>query len=69
MRAAELLCVALLLAYLIWVPLPFGSNTDAAYVPLIVPPLILCAAAALLRMSAAAALTLPRASGSLRNTS
>jgi O-antigen ligase len=61
MRAADSLCVALLLAYLIWVPLPFGSNIDAAYVPLIVPPLILCAAAALLRLSAADALRLPRA--------
>jgi O-antigen ligase len=61
MRAADSLCLALLLAYLIWVPLPFGSNIDAAYVPLIVPPLILCAAAALLRLSAADALSLPRA--------
>ncbi|MEA2236575.1 MAG: hypothetical protein QOC81_1299 [Thermoanaerobaculia bacterium] len=39
----------LLLAFLAWVPMPFGSASDAAQLPLIVPPLVICAAAALLR--------------------
>src|SRR5881392_3858607 len=50
MTTAGTVCAALLLAYLIWVPLPFGSNVDAAFIPLVVPPLVLCAAAALLRV-------------------
>jgi len=45
----ERLCVVVLLVYLAWVPMPFGSNVDAAFRPLIIPPLVLCAAAALLR--------------------
>jgi putative inorganic carbon (HCO3(-)) transporter len=61
MTTGEAVCAALLLAYLIWVPLPFGSNVDAAYVPLIVPPLILCAAAALLRSFSADGVSLSRA--------
>jgi hypothetical protein len=61
MTTGEAVCVALLLAYVIWVPLPFGSNIDAAYVPLIVPPLVLCAAAGLLRSVSARDLNLSRA--------
>jgi hypothetical protein len=39
----------LLLAYVLWVPLPFGSVVDAAQAPLILPPLLLCAVAAAIR--------------------
>lgn len=60
MATVEAVCAALLLAYLIWVPLPFGSNVDAAFVPLVVPPLALCAAAALLRLRDAASLRFNR---------
>jgi putative inorganic carbon (HCO3(-)) transporter len=48
-RTAERACVLLLFAYLIWVPLPFGSNVAWAWEPLVVPPLILCALAAIVR--------------------
>ena len=48
--AAERFCVVLLLAYLAWVPMPFGSNVDAAFLPLVAAPMIICAAAALLRL-------------------
>ena len=54
-------CAALLLAYLVWVPLPFGSNVDAAFLPLVVPPLVLCAAAALLRVRDGESLRFTRA--------
>ena len=47
--AAERVCVALLLAYLAWLPMPFGSVIDRAFLPLVVPPIALCAAASLLR--------------------
>lgn len=39
-----------LLAYVVWVPMPFGSTPDFAQPPLIIPPLVLCAGAALLRL-------------------
>lgn len=55
------MCAALLLAYLVWVPLPFGSNVDVAFLPLVVPPLVLCAAAALLRVRDGESLRLTRA--------
>src|SRR5438309_9316193 len=61
MQAVEVVCAALLLVYLVWVPLPFGSNVDAAFVPLVVPPLVLCAAAALLRARDGASLRFSRA--------
>ena len=61
MTIAEAVCAALLLAYLVWVPLPFGSNIDAAYVPLVVPPLVICAAVSLLRARAGADLRFSRA--------
>jgi O-antigen ligase len=38
----------LLLAFLVWVPMPFGSASDPSQLPLIIPPLLICAAAALL---------------------
>src|ERR1700752_1792969 len=44
---AEIICFVLLLAYLVWVPLPFGSASDDALTPLVVPPLLLGAAAAI----------------------
>src|SRR5438067_2308389 len=47
--AAERACVALLLAYLAWLPMPFGSVIDRAFMPLVVPPIALCAVASLLR--------------------
>jgi putative inorganic carbon (HCO3(-)) transporter len=47
--AAERTCVALLLAYLAWLPMPFGSVVDRAFLPLVVPPIALCAVASLLR--------------------
>lgn len=48
-NAAQLGLFALMLAYLIWVPMPFGSASDASQPLLIVPALLLCAACALLR--------------------
>src|SRR3954451_3276987 len=44
---AEISCLTLLLGYLIWVPLPFGSASDAALTPLVVPALLCALAAAL----------------------
>jgi O-antigen ligase len=38
-----------LMAFLVWVPMPFGSASDASQLPLVVPPLLICAAAALLK--------------------
>jgi O-antigen ligase len=53
---AERACFLLLLGYLFWLPLPFGSVIDAAYVPLVLVPVVLCAVAALLRLREAAQL-------------
>src|SRR5436305_4265592 len=61
MTTVDVMCAALLLAYLVWVPLPFGSNIDAAFVPLVVPPLVLCAAAALARVRDGGSLRFMRA--------
>ena len=44
---AEIACLTGLLGYLIWVPLPFGSASDAAFPPLVSAPLVLCALTAL----------------------
>ena len=44
---AEIACLTGLLGYLIWVPLPFGSASDAAFPPLVSAPLVLCAMTAL----------------------
>src|SRR5689334_7198488 len=49
--AAELTLFVYLLAFLAWVPMPFGSASDASQPFLIVPPLLICAAAAALRAS------------------
>ncbi|HEX7153868.1 MAG TPA: O-antigen ligase family protein [Thermoanaerobaculia bacterium] len=48
----ERLTLGLLLAWLLWLPMPFGSVVEAARAPLILVPLVLCAAAALLRLQA-----------------
>jgi hypothetical protein len=48
-KLADALLFVLLLAFLAWVPMPFGSASDAAQPPLIIPPLLLCCAAVLLR--------------------
>lgn len=45
----EGVCLAAFLLWLLWLPLPFGSVTARARTPLILVPLLLCAAAALLR--------------------
>lgn len=50
--SVELACVGLLLVYLAWVPLPFGSNVEGAFLPLVLPPLVICAVAAAVRMRA-----------------
>jgi hypothetical protein len=46
---AERTCVGVFAAWLLWLPLPYGSNEQFARGPLIVVPLVLCAVAALLR--------------------
>src|SRR6266511_3835441 len=47
--ALELACRGLLLAYLCWLPMPFGSVTERAQLPLVVGALAICAAAAFAR--------------------
>ncbi|HSY49655.1 MAG TPA: O-antigen ligase family protein [Thermoanaerobaculia bacterium] len=51
----------LLLAFLVWVPMPFGSASDSSQLPLVIPPFLICAMAALLRATGEKpfALTLP----------
>ena len=48
-NTAQIGLFVVLLAFLIWVPMPFGSASDASQPLLIVPALLLCAAVALLR--------------------
>jgi len=48
-NAVEYALFAALLAFLVWVPMPFGSASDASQPALILPPLLICCAAALLR--------------------
>jgi O-antigen ligase len=48
--AAERVCVAALLGWLVWLPLPFGSVIPRARLPLIVVPLLICGVAALIRL-------------------
>jgi O-antigen ligase len=48
-RAAEGALAVVFLAWLIWLPLPFGSVIETAQTPLIVVPLALCAIAAIVR--------------------
>lgn len=52
LTTAERVSAAVLFAWLIWLPLPFGSNVEMARRPLIVMPLVLCAIAASLRLIA-----------------
>src|SRR5437762_3089034 len=47
--AAELACRGLLLAWLCWLPMPFGSVTERAQLPLVIGALGICAAAAFVR--------------------
>jgi len=49
---AERVAAAVLFAWLLWLPLPFGSNVEIARRPLILTPLILCAFAACVRLVA-----------------
>jgi len=48
-NAVELALFVALLAFLVWVPMPFGSASDASQPALILPPLLICCVAALLR--------------------
>ena len=48
-KGLDLVLFVLLLAFLVWVPMPFGSASDASQPALIIPPLIIGALAALLR--------------------
>ena len=58
---AEIGCLILLLGYLVWVPLPFGSASDAALTPLVVPPLVLCAIAGVVASRGAVPIAATRA--------
>ncbi|HEX6641947.1 MAG TPA: hypothetical protein VF215_12590, partial [Thermoanaerobaculia bacterium] len=48
----EWVCLALLLAWLAWLPLPFGSIVPRAWIPLIAVPLFVCTIAAIVRLIA-----------------
>ncbi|HEV7427647.1 MAG TPA: O-antigen ligase family protein [Thermoanaerobaculia bacterium] len=48
-KAVEIAVFVCLLAFLGWVPMPFGSASDASQPFLILPPLVICVAASLLR--------------------
>jgi O-antigen ligase len=58
--ALELACRGLLLAYLCWLPMPFGSVTERAQLPLVVGALAICALAAFARIARDAPLDLTR---------
>src|SRR6266545_1481623 len=58
--ALELACRGLLLAYLCWLPMPFGSVTERAQLPLVVGALAICAAAAFARAVAGVAAVMER---------
>jgi O-antigen ligase len=49
MTTVERGCLTIFLAWLAWLPLPFGSVVPRARTPLIVVPLVICAIAAILR--------------------
>jgi O-antigen ligase len=51
-RIAERGCLTLLIAWLLWLPLPFGSVIERARLPLLAVPLGLCAITAILRFIA-----------------
>jgi O-antigen ligase len=57
-NAVELALFAALLAFLAWVPMPFGSASDASQPALILPPLLICCAAALVRAARKEPLTM-----------
>jgi hypothetical protein len=59
-ESAEWTILVILLAWLIWIPLPFGSVVELAQVPLIAVPLALCCLAALVRILARRPLQVPR---------
>lgn len=48
--ALERGCVAILLLWLVWIPMPFGSVVEAARIPLIGIPLVTCILAAAIRL-------------------
>jgi putative inorganic carbon (HCO3(-)) transporter len=48
----EWVCLTILLAWLAWLPLPFGSIVPRAWIPLIAVPLFVCAIAAIVRLIA-----------------
>lgn len=52
MSAAEFGCLVILFAWLIWLPMPFGSVVEEARAPLIAVPLFLCAITASIRLYA-----------------
>ncbi len=56
----DVVLFVLLLAFLVWVPMPFGSASDASQLPLIIPPLVICALATLLRATRARPFALTR---------
>jgi O-antigen ligase len=51
-RSAENACLTVFFAWLVWLPLPFGSVVVWARRPLVAVPLALCSAAALIRLYA-----------------
>lgn len=51
-RFAERGCLTILFAWLVWLPLPFGSVVERSRLPLIATPLALCLCACLLRLYA-----------------
>jgi O-antigen ligase len=51
-RLAEYGCLTTLFAWLVWLPMPFGSVVARARLPLIATPLALCLCACLLRLHA-----------------
>lgn len=56
----DVLLLVGLLAFVVWVPMPFGSTPDFAQPALIIPPLLLCGGAALARLGAGRELSLRR---------
>jgi len=51
-RLVEHGCLAILFAWLVWLPMPFGSVVERARLPLIATPLALCLCAGLIRLHA-----------------
>ncbi|MBV8545135.1 MAG: O-antigen ligase family protein [Acidobacteria bacterium] len=59
-NAVELVLFAALLAFLVWVPMPFGSASDASQAALILPALLIGCGAALLRAASKAPFVMTR---------